>query len=359
MTSTDKTLFVIGAGCSKNYDSSGNGIPGLVPPTNNDFFKMARKVLLQAGIKEDAKAPLKEMFVSVCNRRGIKYDDGYDFLESPQLENLEEVMTDIDVGSTLFEKRYTVRDALHPYNVLVELVTFTITRALLGDPCPLHRKLAAMIKEDDVVLDFNYDLLMDEVLRLEGKLDDFSYGVNFLSVLKDEEWTRPEPEKKVTNSLLKLHGSLNWLRCTECSSEFLIRDISRRNDALDLASLKDMNCPRCSTDGGPMVRLVIPPVQTKEYNLEPYRFLWRSAAQKLKGILRIAFLGYSFSDIDFATKSLLRQIYRYTSGKNLKIHVMNPNSEAEERAKSLFPLSETPTMSKNLKEFLAYYSDWH
>lgn len=107
-----------------------------------------------------------------------------------------------------------------------------------------------------------------------------------------------------------------------------------------------------------MVRLVIPPVQTKEYNLEPYRFLWRSAAQKLKGLLRIAFLGYSFSNTDFATKSLLRQICRYVPGRDVKVHVMNPDSEAEQRAKGLFPLSLTPTVTHNLREFLEFYNDW-
>lgn len=359
MASAGRTLFVIGAGCSKNYDSSGNGITGLVSPTNSDFFKMARKVLLDAGAKKGAKDPLKEMLLRICKGRGIKYDDDYDFLESPLLDDLEEVMTDIDVGSTLFESRHVVRGASHPYNVLVELITFTITRALLGDPCPLHRKLAAIIKEDDVVLDFNYDLLMDEALRLEGKLDDSSYGVNFLRVLKDGDWIRPEEQEKSTISLLKLHGSFNWLRCTECSSEFLTRNINIRKEALDLASLKEMSCPRCSAEGGPMVRLVIPPVQTKEYNLEPYRFLWRSAAQKLKGILRIAFLGYSFSNTDFATKSLLRQIYRYVHGRDVRIHVMNPDSAAEQRATRLFPLSSTPTMTTSLGKFLEFYNDWH
>jgi hypothetical protein len=78
----------------------------------------------------------------------------------------------------------------------------------------------------------------------------------------------------------------------------------------------------------------------------------------LGGIDRIAILGYSFANTDFATRSLLRQIGQYSSIENLKIHFMDPSSDPEERFKKIFPQIKNPTRTTNLSEFLDFYPKW-
>ena len=296
------------------------------------------------------------MFRRICTERGLQYDNEYEFLLDPALADLEDVMTSIDVDYTLFEKLRPIRDREHPYNVLVELIAFTINRALRGPPCQLHGRLVQLIKEDDVVVDFNYDLLIDKAMRSEGNLNDFGYNVNFFKVWRDDDWRRPQGQGKSLD-LLKLHGSFNWMKCVECSCILLMDKGSISEDVFDINYLQNAQCPRCFSRDS-MVRLLLPPIQTKEYNLEPYRFLWKRAAQKLTGIRRIVFLGYSFANTDFATKSLLRQILHYTPMEDLEVHFMNPSSEPEERFKKIFPKIKTPTRTEDLKEFLERYPEW-
>lgn len=356
MANSVKTLFVIGAGCSRNYDCSNNGIEGLLSPINVDFFSMAKKVLLKTEIDASSKILLKQLFEQICIERGLNFDDNYQFLENPAFNDLEDVMTDVDVRSSLFESLFTVRNHKHPSSVLVELIAFIINRALCGPPCTLHRKLAAVIQENDVILDFNYDLLLDEALRAEHKLNDFGYTVDFFKVREKNEWRKPdEAEKSLT--LFKLHGSTNWLKCIECSCTLLTKEANLPNPAFDPCSLAKMRCPKCLSEES-VIRLLLPPIQTKEYNLEPYRFLWRHAAQQLKGIKRIAFLGYSFANTDFATRSLLRRLYKDTSIGDLKVHFMNPSSRPEELFKVYFPKTRTPSRTRDLKEFIEFYEKW-
>jgi len=39
------TLYIIGAGCSRNYEQCQSPVPRLQPPVNADFFKMAKKIV--------------------------------------------------------------------------------------------------------------------------------------------------------------------------------------------------------------------------------------------------------------------------------------------------------------------------
>lgn len=355
MATSKKTLFVVGAGCSKNYDCSSNGIAGLTSLTNNDLFNMARKVLCKAQVDRASQKLLEKLFKQICRQRGVPYDPNYNFLDDPAFNDLEDIMTDVEIHSTIFESRLSVRNYQHRYNVLVELITYTINRALHGPPCSLHRELAKIIQADDLILDFNYDLLLDDALRAENKLDDFGYSVHFFRVKRNGDWKKPEGNGTV--KLFKLHGSFNWLKCIECSAIFLTREPNTSEERFNPSSLAELHCPRCQATKS-LIRLLLPPIQTKEYNVEPYRFLWRCAAQNLKGVKRMAFLGYSFANTDFATRSLLRRISHHVSMDKLDVHFMNIDGRPETHFKEYFPRTRTPTRTTSLAEFIRYYPEW-
>ena len=95
---------------------------------------------------------------------------------------------------------------------LIELVALTISKALQGPVCSEHIKLANSLSEGDVVISFNYDILMDNALRENKKLTDSGYLVHFQKVSDGQNWRRAEDEASAV-TLLKLHGSLNWLHC--------------------------------------------------------------------------------------------------------------------------------------------------
>ena len=350
------TLFIIGAGCSKNYDHSKNGIQKLVSPTNNDFFKMAKIVLQVLGVDGASNEPLEKLLERICQMKGLHYNDKCEFLSNSILDNLEDVMTSIEIQSSLFESRKVIWNNHHPYNVLVELIAFTISHALKGSLCSLHRDLARLMTRDDVIVDFNYDLLLDNALRSEKKLDDYGYEIIFARTLQKQSWVRPEANVGGIK-ILKLHGSFNWLKCIDCSSILLLRDPKIALLKFSVDSLSKIKCPRCGEKGS-LKRLIIPPVQTKEYNVEPYNLLWKIASKRISRVSMIAFLGYSFSNTDFATTTLLRQIYNYVQVGKLKIHIMNPDRDTETRLKAILPGIQTPTFTNNLAEFVRFYKKW-
>jgi hypothetical protein len=350
------TLFIVGAGCSKNYDHSRNGIQKLVSPTNNDFFKMAKIVLQVLGVDEASEKPLMNLLKRICLMKGLRYNNTYEFLSDSVLDNLEDIMTSIEIHSSLFESRNVIWNNRHPYNVLVELIAFTISHALKGGLCSSHRELARLMTRDDVIVDFNYDLLLDDALRSEKKLDDYGYEINFARAFQEGNWVKPE--EKVRNiNILKLHGSFNWLKCIDCSSILLLRDPKIALPKFSVDSLSQIKCPRCDEKGS-LKRLIIPPIQTKEYNVEPYNLLWKIASKRISRVSRIAFLGYSFSNTDFATTTLLRQIYNYVQVEKLGIHIMNPDRDTETRLKAILPGIQTPTFTNDLGEFVRFYKKW-
>jgi hypothetical protein len=95
-------LYIIGAGCSRNYSQSNSEIKGLKSPLNNDFFKMAHRVIVNTGIKNDALFidEIKNMIRKVAPQYGSNIFD-IEFLKNP-LINLEDVMTLLDIDAKLF-----------------------------------------------------------------------------------------------------------------------------------------------------------------------------------------------------------------------------------------------------------------
>jgi hypothetical protein len=58
-------LLIIGAGCSKNYSQGSSQIQGLASPLDNDFFRMAKKVLLSGKVESDFLLRIQNLILSL------------------------------------------------------------------------------------------------------------------------------------------------------------------------------------------------------------------------------------------------------------------------------------------------------
>jgi DNA-directed RNA polymerase subunit RPC12/RpoP len=309
---------------------------------------MAKLVLLEDGLAK--LGACRAMLKIVCSMYGLEYNSGLGFLDDEALD-LETVMTYLNLRRQLFESR--VQEGVTAEDILKELAAYVILRALQGPECNLHRRLARRMNPNDVILSFNYDTVFDAALRREKKIDDGSYCVPFYGVMRDVG------SEKITNvagttELIKLHGSLNWAKCVECSALNLVES------PLSIIHLEkggpDLKCPRCGGGKSSQKVVIIPPLQSKEYSDDPFRFLWMHAAKKLQGITRIVAIGYRFSGNDRATEILLR----YGIGPNTKVQVQfinksttEPRSDFEQRFSRIFPNAKQPEWSDSLSEYLA------
>lgn len=357
-------MYIIGAGCSRNYTEGTARVPGLMSPLDKDFFAMAKKVILQRKVDPTLSMTLDSVIFYMSRLYGrvppeISIDrptrldeEGLRILDDPNL-SLENVMTAFSLEKELFIKPPCFLghkepspffDELAP---LIELVAVTISEALLGPPCSKHRKLAESLVAGDIVISYNYDMLMDNALRNCGKLSDSGYLLSFQKVSSGRVWERPD-EGTSEITLFKLHGSLNWMRCTNCDSNLMMR--YEKMDHWE-TSIPE-TCPKCGEHGSYLERLLVPPLLTKDYSDHAINYLWREASRLIqRHVHEIVAIGYSLPGTDFASETLLRTALGFNRQKETPLTLVNPDKEVIDRYSKIFAPGKIKWI-KTIEEYL-------
>jgi len=162
------------------------------------------------------------------------------------------------------------------------------------------------------VITTNYDLVVDTSLMYmslqrqpPGGLPNYYCGIaNISSVGSNEKF----------GTLLKLHGSLNWLVCRTCqrlelgatdSTKFLsIFDRIARPDLRSSFTADGAPCGVCRT----MLRpLLVAPSHLKDYRNPHLSQVWHEAQRVLRQADRAIFIGYSLPDDDVEVVYLLKR----------------------------------------------------
>lgn len=360
-------LLIIGAGCSQNYTQGVSNIDGLVSPLDGTFFKMAKKVLLRTNLEQSLTTQIEGMVHNLHRLYGYDSFDIQDWINTPRASqfleifdddrlSLEKVMTQLMLENEIFQRMppfdgfYQGKSRTMDYDdspfALIELVALTISKALQGPVCSEHIKLANSLSEGDVVISFNYDILMDNALRESKKLTDSGYLVHFQKASDGQNWRRAEDEPSAV-TLLKLHGSMNWLHCANCNATFLNRSEKISPEYPSFPK----NCPSCGESNVYFQRVIVPPILAKDYSLQPMKYLWGQANRYVARAQEIVIIGYSFPPTDFATEALLRDRLPWSSQRQTRFVVVNPDKEVYERFKRVFS-SSLVEWKGSLKEYL-------
>ena len=112
---------------------------------------------------------------------------------------------------------------------------------------------------------------------------------------------------------------------------------------------EEFRYPRCSSGENYAKRVIVPPVQSKDYGDRDIAFLWILADSSLKDLSRIVCIGYSFPSLDFDMISLIRRL-RARQSKMFEIDFVSPDRKARERAERLF--GKEVRQFKNLSKYL-------
>lgn len=272
-------LYILGAGCSKNYSQSINKVKDLACPLNDDFFRMAKIVCERMGESDPLfMDDIRYLIKSISPLYGKQKDD-LSFFDNDELK-LEEVMTLLDTDYKLYSR--LISDYMSPESrqirILKDLLARTLDYSLRGPLCRQHLKLAKQIQPQDVILSFNYDLLIDNALFSLGKITDKSYGINFFKVNRNGIWCSTD-EKLSEINLLKLHGSLNWIKCEFCGSILLFQ-----NHNQPMSGAWEYRCPRCTSDEKHAQRMIVPPIQAKDYKNQEIAYLWVQAYRRIQEV---------------------------------------------------------------------------
>jgi len=341
-------LYIIGAGSSRNYDKCVSPVPDLKPPINRDFFKMAKKIIDYYDMSH-MYGPVDNLdhLMGELNRL---YGHGQSQSDTTVLDddrlNLEAVMTHFYLKSGILDADLpqALRASSLRTQTLNELLAYTLAESLMGPVCTKHIVLSERMEKGDVVWNFNYDLLMDNALYATKKLTDSGYviRVDYTFVNGNWEKTRDDPSDV---TLLKLHGSLNWLKCANCGLMLLLRNM-KSVPALwtvirDLP-METIQCPKCSSvKRVGLQRIIVPPSLVKSYGELQIRYLWKYA-YSLTDIDRLVVIGFRFSEQDPELEMLLRtMVQKGHIAADVPIHIVNPRPKVvEKRFHSIFYRSE-------------------
>ncbi|NDV43114.1 hypothetical protein [Flagellimonas sediminis] len=267
---------------------------------------------------------------------------------------------------------------LKAYNQLIFLFVSVINEIQNGPISDAHINLAKQLGQDDSIITFNWDTLMDRALKQETDwTTDFGYFRSPKLIYRNR-WVRPQKSKKHSfPTFLKLHGSSNWLTSHTAPEngkleltqevsidEFFVYENNKepynchagrymngyedfsygyyppnlplsgksapKGMMVSSTRIKFPNVPEGTSESSGLVSmpLIIPPVQHKEYDQfgSLFESLWNEAEKKIQEADKIIIIGYSFPNTDYRSSELFKSAFVKRSTMP-KITIINPTPD--------------------------------
>ncbi len=188
------------------------------------------------------------------------------------------------------------------------------------------KKRIGNIKRDTIsILSTNWDILLDNSLdkaikHIHHQNDNIDGVVDYCCHVSsyDEFDHKIKPglqalgEGKFNVKLLKLHGSMNWLQCTNCQRLY-IKFYQKLVDYRTFGNAKCRHCNKNYNGDGQSYNLesnLIMPTFLKDLNNFQIKLIWQNAGIELSEADKIVFIGYSLPEADFELRQLLSRMVR-------------------------------------------------
>ncbi|MCH8305565.1 MAG: hypothetical protein IIB94_10615 [Candidatus Marinimicrobia bacterium] len=321
-----ETVFILGAGASKEAGA----------PLMNEFLESAIDVNKQLSDNQK-KEHFKNVISNFTNLEKNSSTKSY-----LNIENIEIMYGALEMAELLgyFPSEAEV-DISKLKTSLTVFITTTLEKTIKLSysngqlkPPPAYSKLVKLItkinhvsgKNKCSVLTFNYDLCLDYALKF-----------NVISY----DYFLDEGIKNNTVPLLKLHGSLNWIKCEECGtihslnvgngvsqlhSDYKEGDYFNLNITKILQGARAQSC--CEKYRFSGLPLIIPPTWSKSLYHGNLKNVWSRAAKELADAENIYIIGYSLPESD----SFFRYLFSLGTIGDIRIKrlwVFNPDDSDE------------------------------
>jgi hypothetical protein len=342
--------YIFGAGASKCYKDSPTGQS---MPIAKDFFR----TLNNLSIASNPWVLVGHVINYVKETRGV---DPFDFIHYNE---------DIEIlHSEIFEKFLNAQkkndfENIHKYsaaNIQLAFMFVSAFNEIQNGPVSItHSNFIDTLNSGDSILTFNWDTLLDRSLFSSGKwFPDTGYGIVPKQIFRNE-WMLPQNNES-KYSLIKLHGSTNWLtsypvwnenelifsHTTGDSDVFVYQETTDPYPCYDgrfmagyepfsygyyppnlfVDSIKPEdghifvrytlrngmnNQGSAPSNGIESMPLIITPVKQKEYGRFGNLFekLWNMAYRSIKEADRIFIIGYSFPQTDLRSNELFSKAF--------------------------------------------------
>ena len=363
----DKTVYILGAGFSKNENAP------LQSEIIREIFKIKIKDLrlnyrkLYTRYRNDFKVFLSEiMFIDESKFEYLSLEDIYTPIDRCIMDNLS--FRNI-APKELIEMRQKINGLI----ILMLDYKLHLTRPKGSHVEKFTDYLIKMRKQyvkDDpyAIISTNWDILVDTSLR--NKIEPTEGVVDYCC--NPTAYDANEPiipglsaiEMNLYNvKLLKLHGSMNWLQCKRCQrlfvtffekiaiDEYVTKPICRECD-------RNFSNELTSDGGGFLSSLLIMPTLLKDLNNFQLKLIWQNAGIELSEASKIIFMGYSFPLADFELRQLLARNVRHNSAIEVVLSTedkptsSNYQSSAENRYRTFFGKRDVQIHYEGVKKYI-------
>ena len=356
-----KYVFIMGAGASKD-DNLPIQDEILTKILKQEFAfknKEGSHIKEYKKVSNEIKSLLKNVFTGNKAKDNISLENIFNVLETAISKNE-------NIGNIQIEKIKQYYDSL-----LKGIMFATLTDAKLKEHnifnkkskspyTMLGKKIYEGCKNQKEInlsfITFNYDICLDRVLlSMYNENEDKSFDVDFgidLGNYEQEKWFHRPRKRKI--SLLRPHGSINWVFCKSCGKVF--SKISKQGKPLDLVGKK--KCYNCGLSS--VEPYIIHPTNNRIYENKYIMQIWSKVEDILQEADHWCFIGYSLPEADRFFSYILSKTYNLRKVKinNLpEISVVNPNRYVNKRKSILDKLNSYDYKNNffNIEEIKDYF----
>lgn len=334
----DKTVYVLGAGFSMPAGGPSQAsllgeiikLPESLPKVRANKKRLVDFLTQTLCFSKEqlGSVPLEDIYTPIdrCLADGVA-------LRGVPLEQIQTIRSELEYLISLAidqsfkragpgAKEYVKRFAAH-------LVRQAQQRA---QPAHVHDKTAAALCDPFSIISLNWDVLLDNELYDELELLDrfehrdyapigvVDYCCYVSSIEKWQKRIRPGlwalGSRGYNVKLLKIHGSMNWLQCSNCQRLF-VGFGQKMNIPIHI---NDKLCRHCKTHDhtAKLQGALVMPTFLKDLTNFQIKLVWQNAGVELMEASRLVFIGYSLPYADFEFRQLLSRMVH----KNAHIHVV-------------------------------------
>jgi len=345
MTFKHPAVLLFGAGATRG-GLAANAIP---PPLDKDFFEVSAQIR-NRGTPKLAHKVLKDV---------------RDLYGRTVAVGLEEYYRDIEARAKIGSFATTAnkpKDWLKRQKDLEALIRRVVLQTtcqeeqghLTASASESHTAILERLKQDDSILTFNYDLVIEASLKNANMWNPRDgYGEEFHGVtgswsknwIEDRQIGNEQEPRSSRVQLLKLHGSVNWTlyknKLVRLKPRPLVVRTNRTSPVFDKIS-------------------ILPPGFDKKIDKNPYKKFWKTARLKMEKCNTIIIIGYSLPDADILAKALFAEVVRKRAARKhflRQLHLADPSDSVKQKLTELFvPALNEKTMVfkyKDLSDFVS------
>jgi SIR2-like protein len=272
--------------------------------------------------------------------------------ERPRVDDVFTVVDTCLSGKAPFPQEKNRDDFLEARSQIIAGIGQVISEAVREGKGRLAEKLArrSVTARSTTIISTNYDIVMDNALLA---LKNVNYGIPVRSAVHQHGPVPTGREDEVRHfkefqgsqllirqgnvSLLKLHGSLNWLYCPRCDE--LDVTLETKGGALVLQKPHLGRCCRETCTARYEVVLVGPSLEQR-YEHPVLAKIWSRSDNALREATDLVIIGYSLPEADYLIRAMLARNFSRRSHRVTLISKPNGANEREtlrRRFSQLFP----------------------